>query len=102
MHHRWQHIHQGRNKMTGAVYKKNCLIHKLTNLRKVVKESIIFIIIAGWLCVTVTAMQDEVFIGNGLILCRKLRCDTGYFDHWITCRSSSRSLFHVIRNHNTH
>ena len=32
----------------------------------------------GWFCVANTAMQDEVCIANGLILCRKLRCDTGY------------------------
>ena len=35
---------------------------------------------AGWLCVPITAMQDEVCIANGLILCCKLRWDTGYFD----------------------
>ena len=34
---------------------------------------------AGWLCVAITAMQDEICIANGLILCRKLRCDTRYF-----------------------
>ena len=34
---------------------------------------------AGLLCVAITAMQDEVCIANCLILCRKLRCDTGYF-----------------------
>ena len=45
---------------------------------------------AGWLCVAITAMQDEVCIANALILCRKLRCDTGYFDR---CEIKNSYLF---------